>query len=102
MTREKPKITHRMVRRISFMRTSFEWKGKSTGKTRRVCLNRRSRAPGQAHQGTKDGSAQAVSGSGNCLRPHQNDPTLAVHTPSRWVQTGKTNQAKDSASSDRS
>jgi hypothetical protein len=31
MTMEKPKITHRMVRRISFMKTSLSRKGRATG-----------------------------------------------------------------------
>jgi hypothetical protein len=31
MTMEKPKTTHKMVRRISFMKVSFQWKKGSAG-----------------------------------------------------------------------
>src|SRR3990167_4665608 len=51
-TMEKPKITHRMVRRISFMKVSFQKERKSDGQRAGGVRQE----PGRAHPRTKAGS----------------------------------------------
>ena len=51
-TMEKPKITHKMVRRISFMKFSFQKERKSDGQT----AGDVQQEPDRAHPHTKDGS----------------------------------------------
>src|SRR5512133_1083352 len=68
-TMEKPKITHKMVRRMSFMKTS-SWIEERAGASANAAW-RVNRAPDHGRPRTRDGSAPGVRASGKCrLRRH--------------------------------
>jgi hypothetical protein len=88
---EKPKITHKMVRRMSFMKSSFRsWKMSKGSKMQAV----------QAEQGlnrphTKGDNGPNGAASSSCHALHHAVTELRWHTPNTLAQTGMQNPAKD-------
>jgi hypothetical protein len=81
---EKPKITHKMVRRISFMRTRV-------GK-RQVALpsngGKGGAVPDHGPHHTRDGSEPGDARSGNFRQLRHGAQALARRRPNSWVQNG--------------
>lgn len=96
-TIEKPKITHKMVRRMSFMTVSFQMMGKSLGPLRKVQRDGKkgaAREPGRAHPCTKAGSELNGRASRHFLPERLAAQALAGCTRSMSAQTGKRYRAK--------
>jgi hypothetical protein len=88
---EKPKITHKMVRRMSFMKSSFRsWKMSKKSK-----MQVTSAGQDRVHPRTMgDNDPNGVT-SNNCRALRRVVTKLLAHKPSKWAQTDMPNRAKD-------
>jgi hypothetical protein len=88
---EKPKIAHKMVRRMSFMKGSFRsWK---ISKKSKMLVN----SAEQDHVRPRtmgDNDPNGVT-SNNCRALRRVVTKLLAHKPSKWAQTDMPNRAKD-------